>query len=70
MRLRLLVPILTVLLYGANADPSAGELYPSGYLPLVNKANTLLSAGQYSDAAKTYSEAIGTSTLILTNIIS
>jgi DnaJ homolog subfamily C member 3 len=63
MRLRLntfIAPVLTVLLYGANAEPSTGELYPPGYLPLVNKANVLLSAGQFNDAAKAYSEAIGT----------
>lgn len=62
MRLRLnslIAPVVTVLLYGVNAEPSAGELYPSGYLPLVNKANTLLSAGQFNDAAKAYSDAIG-----------
>lgn len=63
MRLRLnalLVPVVSVFLYGANAEPPApaGELYPPGYLPLVNRANVLLSAGQFQDAAKAYSEAI------------
>lgn len=64
MRLRLntlILPVVSVLLYGANAEPSppAGELYPPGYLPLVNRANALLSAGQFNDATKAYSEAIG-----------
>ena len=64
MRLRLhafVVPLLSVLVYGANAEPSApsGELYPPGYLPLVNRANALLTAGQFNDAARAYSEAIG-----------
>ena len=67
MRVRLhalVAPLLSVLLYGANAEPSApaGELYPPGYLPLVNRANALLSAGQFNDAARAYSDAIGTPT--------
>lgn len=42
------------------ADPNAGgALYPPGLLPLINTANALLSAGQFSDAVKAYSEAIG-----------
>lgn len=55
--------VLVILLYGANADPNAGvsgsSLYPPGLLPLINRANALLSAGQFNDAAKAYSEAIG-----------
>ncbi|KAI0686419.1 hypothetical protein BC835DRAFT_1288087 [Cytidiella melzeri] len=59
MRIKALVSVLSLFLYGANADPSqVGELYPPGYLPLVNKANVYLSAGQFHDAAKSYSEAI------------
>ena len=70
MRLRLntlLVPVFSVLLYGANAETPApgGELYPPGYLPLVNRANVLLSAGQFNDAARAYTEAIGESTLLI-----
>lgn len=63
MRLRFTnfaVPVLSVLLYGVNAEPSqAGDLYPPGYLPLVNKANAFLSVGQFNDAAKAYTEALG-----------
>ena len=36
-----------------------GGLYPPGLLPLINKANVLLSSGQFNEAAKIYSEAIG-----------
>lgn len=48
--------------YGANADPSSSSgsaLYPPGLLPLINRANALLSAGQFNDAVKAYSDAIG-----------
>jgi hypothetical protein len=45
----------------ALADPSAGSaLYPPGLQPLINRANALLSAGTFHDAAKAYTEAIGT----------
>ncbi|KAI9450127.1 hypothetical protein F5148DRAFT_1244721 [Russula earlei] len=52
--LSILLTILSVL-----ADSSAGSaLYPPGLQPLINRANTLLSAGTFLDAAKAYSEAI------------
>ena len=58
--IRCIVPVLSIFLYGTNAEPSQpGDLYPPGYMPLVNKANTFLSVGQFNDAAKAYSEAIG-----------
>jgi len=60
-RITLLVPcLLAVLLYGVNADPNASgsSLYPPGLLPLINRANALLSIGQFNDAVKAYSEAI------------
>ncbi|KAF7776504.1 hypothetical protein Agabi119p4_4897 [Agaricus bisporus var. burnettii] len=41
---------------GAYADQ--GGLYPPGLLPLINRANALLSTGQFSEAAKIYTEAI------------
>lgn len=54
--LSVLVSSLSVL-----ADPSAGSaLYPAGLQPLINRANALLSAGTFHDAAKAYSDAIGT----------
>ncbi|OSX60668.1 hypothetical protein POSPLADRAFT_1070782 [Postia placenta MAD-698-R-SB12] len=59
LRLTLLVPcLLAALIYGANADPNAGSLYPPGLMPLIQRADVLLSAGQYNDAVKIYSEAI------------
>ncbi|KII90501.1 hypothetical protein PLICRDRAFT_136767 [Plicaturopsis crispa FD-325 SS-3] len=57
MRLFALVPLL-VLAGVARADPSGSALYPPGLLPLINRANALLSTGQFSDAAKAYTEAI------------
>ncbi|KAH9017718.1 hypothetical protein EDB85DRAFT_2014955 [Lactarius pseudohatsudake] len=52
---------LSVLLtaFSAAADPSSGSgLYPPGLQPLINRANALLSAGTFHDAARAYSEAI------------
>jgi len=46
------------LFVSASAD-SAGGLYPPGLLPLINRANVLLSSGQFNEAARIYSEAIG-----------
>ncbi|EIN04261.1 DnaJ-domain-containing protein [Punctularia strigosozonata HHB-11173 SS5] len=60
MRLRaLILPLLVAFL--AGADPSAdgtGSLTPPTLQPLINRANALLSAGHYADAAKAYSDAI------------
>ncbi|KAG6908134.1 putative NRPS-like protein biosynthetic cluster [Tephrocybe rancida] len=39
-------------------EPSGGGLYPPGLVPLINRANTLLSLGQFNEAARIYSEAI------------
>ncbi|KAL1739027.1 hypothetical protein HDZ31DRAFT_22092, partial [Schizophyllum fasciatum] len=52
--------LASVLLFAlrAYADVSAGGLYPPGLAPLINRANVLLSSGQFNDAAKLYSEAI------------
>jgi DnaJ homolog subfamily C member 3 len=59
--MRLLALSSIVLLIGsACADSSAGGLYPPGLLPLINRANVLLSSGQFGEAVKIYSEAIGT----------
>ncbi|KZT63888.1 hypothetical protein DAEQUDRAFT_741652 [Daedalea quercina L-15889] len=59
LRLPLLLPCLLVIVFsGVNADPSAGALYPPGLQPLINRANALLSVGQFNDAAKAYSDAI------------
>lgn len=42
----------------ADSSGNAG-LYPPGLQPLITRANVLLSSGQFSEAAKVYSEAIG-----------
>lgn len=52
----LLVPPLAV----ANSSSSSGLVHP-GLQPLVIRGDALLSAGQWSDAAKTYSDAISLS---------
>ncbi|THH21286.1 hypothetical protein EW146_g263 [Bondarzewia mesenterica] len=40
-------------------DPNGGAaLYPPGLMPLINRANVLLSSGQFNDAAAAYTEAI------------
>lgn len=47
------------------ADSGSGSaLYPPGLLPLINRANTLFSAGQFNEASRVYSEAIGADTLL------
>ena len=56
----LLLYCLFLLLSSVLADSGAGSaLYPPGLQPLINRANALLSAGTFHDAAKAYSEAIG-----------
>lgn len=62
MRLQLsaiVVPLVTYYVCSVNADPSGSALYPPGLQPIINRANVLLSTGQFNDAAKAYSEAIG-----------
>ncbi|KAG7095946.1 hypothetical protein E1B28_006630 [Marasmius oreades] len=44
-----------------NSAESGGGLYPPGLLPLIDRANTLLSTGQSNEAANVHSEAIGPS---------
>ncbi|RDB30413.1 DnaJ subfamily C member 3 [Hypsizygus marmoreus] len=53
-----LVIIASSIGSGVYADPGAGGLYPPGLLPLINRANVLLSTGQFNEAARIYSEAI------------
>ena len=63
LRLSAFLPALLVgLAYHANAQPqqiSGSSLYPEELVPLITRADALLTAGQFSDAAKAYSEAIG-----------
>ena len=62
-RLSVLLPLVLVgLVYNANAQVNqiAGtSLYPEELIPLITRADALLTAGQFNDAAKAYSEAIG-----------
>ncbi|KAK0448228.1 hypothetical protein EV421DRAFT_1786383 [Armillaria borealis] len=51
----LAVSSLVLLISNVYAD---GGLYPPGLLPLINRANSLLSTGQFNEAARIYSEAI------------
>jgi hypothetical protein len=57
MRLFALSSLLVLAVQGICAE--SGGLYPPGLLPLINRANALLSTGQFNEAAKAYSEAIG-----------
>ncbi|GJJ08015.1 hypothetical protein Clacol_002222 [Clathrus columnatus] len=52
--------IFSLLTLFARADPSAsnGSVDPPGLQPLIAKANALLSSGQFTDAARAYTEAI------------
>lgn len=52
----LAVSSLVLIISNVYAD---GGLYPPGLLPLINRANSLLSTGQFNEAARIYSEAIG-----------
>ncbi|KAF9567663.1 hypothetical protein CPC08DRAFT_814158 [Agrocybe pediades] len=60
--MRLLALTSLLLLLSSKNDLSVvatdSGLYPPGLLPLITKANVLLSTGQFSEAAKIYSEAI------------
>ncbi|KAG6884252.1 hypothetical protein C0993_012784 [Termitomyces sp. T159_Od127] len=55
-------PALTLFVFfaahGAWGEPASGGLYPPGLAPLINRANSLLSLGQFHEAARAYSEAI------------
>ena len=57
--MRLLVLSSILLFLAPAAYTQQGGLYPPGLLPLINRANALLSTGQFNEAAKIYSEAIG-----------
>lgn len=43
----------------AESPASNGAVDPSGLQPLIAKANALLSAGQFMDATRAYTDAIG-----------
>jgi hypothetical protein len=54
-----LSPLLVFLPSSHAHSDSGGALYPPALQPLINRANTLLSLGQFNEAVTTYSEAIG-----------
>lgn len=63
MRLTQFLTVTTLLfITGASADDSptseGGSLEPPNLKPIVTRANVLLRAGQFQDAAKSYSDAI------------
>ncbi|KAG5337019.1 hypothetical protein C0989_011144 [Termitomyces sp. Mn162] len=60
MRLPALTSFLLFVAHTVYAEPSnsSGGLYPPGLAPLINRANTLLSLGQFNEAARLYTEAI------------
>ncbi|KAF8582449.1 TPR-like protein [Ramaria rubella] len=62
MRLGRTIPsvVLSLLVTFVDAEPAAekGSLDPPALQPLINRANTLLSAGQFNEAARTYTEAL------------
>ncbi|KAF8890442.1 hypothetical protein BD779DRAFT_1622562 [Infundibulicybe gibba] len=57
MRIAPLSALLGAVISSVYAS-EAGGLYPPGLLPLINRANVLLSTGQFNEAARIYSEAI------------
>lgn len=58
MRLLAFAPLLSLIITCVFAQSQAGGLYPPGLLPLINRANALLAAGQFAEAARAYTEAI------------
>ncbi|KAJ8591903.1 hypothetical protein M405DRAFT_840225, partial [Rhizopogon salebrosus TDB-379] len=58
MRLHRFAGILILLAAPVFSSSSSSGLAPPGLHPLVVRGDALLSAGQFSDAAKAYSEAI------------
>lgn len=63
MRLGRTIPsvVFSLLATFVDAEPAAGNgsLDPPGLQPLIARANVLLSSGQFGEAARTYTEAIG-----------
>ncbi|KAI0751839.1 hypothetical protein C8Q80DRAFT_1231438 [Daedaleopsis nitida] len=62
LRISAVLPLLVVgFVYHASAQVNqiaGSSLYPEELIPLITRADALLTAGQYNDAAKAYSEAI------------
>ncbi|KAF7309162.1 hypothetical protein MKEN_01118500 [Mycena kentingensis (nom. inval.)] len=58
MRIHALTSSLVCLLLASTGARADSGLYPPGLQPLITRANVLLSSGQFSEAARMYSEAI------------
>lgn len=61
MRLRCFAGLLLLLAKPVLSDTSSSGLAPPGLHPLIVRGDALLSAGQFNDAAKTYTDAISLS---------
>jgi DnaJ family protein C protein 3 len=61
MRLRCFSGLLLLLATPILSDASSSGLAPPGLHPLVVRGDALLSAGQFNDAARTYTDAISLS---------
>lgn len=61
MRLKLLSTVATLIFVSstsADSPSGSGSLEPPNLKPIITRANVLLGAGQFQDAAKSYSDAI------------
>ncbi|KAG0698939.1 hypothetical protein DFH29DRAFT_990946 [Suillus ampliporus] len=61
MRLHCFAGLLLLFVKPVLSDPSSSGLAPPGLHPLTVRGDALLSAGQFNDAAKTYTDAISLS---------
>lgn len=64
MRIPQIIPVLSFFFALAHAESEAttNGVESTALRPLILRANTYLSVGQFSDAARSYTEAIGTLT--------
>ncbi|KAG9011824.1 hypothetical protein FRB94_007550 [Tulasnella sp. JGI-2019a] len=61
MRVKLLSTVATLIFVSstsADSSSGSGSLEPPNLKPIITRANVLLGAGQFQDAAKSYSDAI------------
>ena len=64
MRFALLIVLVTTAVVAAGdakSPPAAAGVESTALRPLILRANAYLSVGQFGDAARTYTEAIGES---------
>lgn len=53
-----IVSIFVVYIHAESTKPN-GSVDPPGLQPLIIKADAFLSSGQFTDAARAYTEALG-----------